>query len=340
MSLRHALLSLALVLACGGSEETPLATEPAAPTSPAAAAASEPEPPPASELLLPPATLRASVVLEPPRVEIGDLFTVEVAVVTPPGHRVAPAQVPKAVPGLAIVDAERPTVSREPGRWVHHQRFRARARSTGPFSWPALELGVEAPDGTRQTVTAEARPFEVVSLLAEHPERRSPFSFRSPRPGDDTGRGPWLPALLGSLFTLAALGLVALVRRVRERGAAGPAPLTLDAGDEDAARVLAALRDAEAAADPVLAADLASEALRRWAAERFRAPVLLWATTEELAARPPPFLLSTRYAALLRALGAFDALRFPPPGAAAPAELRAAFARAREFVAGAGSPVR
>ncbi len=328
MSLRPALLSLAFALACSGAEETPL--EPAAEEKPPAAAESAPEPPPA--------TLRASVVLEPPRIEIGDLFTVEVAVVTPPGHRVAPAQVPKAIPGLTIVDAERPTVSHEPGRWVHHQRFRARARSTGPFSWPALELGVEAPDGTRQSVTADARPFEVVSLLAEHPELRSPFSFRSPRLGDEPGRGPWLPALLGSLFTLAALGLVGLVRRVRERGPASPATLAPDAGVEAAAAVLAALRDAEAAADPVRAADLASEALRRWAAERFRAPLLLWATAEELAARPPPFLLSTRYAALLRALAAFDALRFPPPDAAAPAELRAAFTRAREFVAGAGSP--
>jgi hypothetical protein len=60
-----------------------------------------------------------------------------------------------------------------------------------------------------------------------------------------------------------------------------------------------ALRHAEATADPVRAADLGSEALRRWAAERFRAPVLLWASAEELAERPPPFLLSTRYAALL-----------------------------------------
>jgi len=320
------LLLALLALGCGAGEE-PRAPEAAAPPAPAETARA-PEPPPAS--------LRASVVLEPPRIEIGDLFSVEVAVVTPPGHRVAPAQVPKAVPGLVIVDAERPSVDQEPGRWVHHQRFRARARSTGPFLWPALELGVEAPDGTRQSVVAPERPFEVVSLLEEQPERRSPFSFRSPRLADDSG-GPWLPALLGSLFTLAALGLVALVRRVRSGGEA-PASFAPEAEHAEVAAVLAALHAAEAEADPVRAADLASEALRGWAAERFRAPLLRWATTEELAARPPPFLLTTRYAALLAALEALDAVRFPPHREDAGPELGKALARARAFVASAGSP--
>jgi hypothetical protein len=328
---RAARLLLALLaLGCGAGEEPPAPEAVAQPPPPLVEAARAPEPPPA--------TLRATVVLEPPRIEVGDLFSVEVAVVTPPGHRVAPAQVPKAVPGLVIVDAERPSVDQEPGRWVHHQRFRARARSTGPFRWPALELGVEAPDGTRQSITAPERPFEVVSLLEEQPERRSPFSFRSPRLADDAGRGPWLPALLGSLFTLAMLGLVALVRRVRSGGEA-PASLAPEAAEHaEVAGLLAALHAAEAEADPVRAADLASEALRGWAAERFRAPLLRWATTEELAARPPPFLLTTRYAALVAALEALDAVRFPPHREGAAVELAKALARARAFVASAGSP--
>lgn len=326
---RAAQLLLALLaLGCGTGEEPP-AAEAALPPPPAKTARA-PEPAPV--------TLRATVVLEPPRIEVGDLFSVEVAVVTPPGHRVAPAQVPKAVPGLVIVDAERPSVEQEPGRWVHHQRFRARARSTGPFRWPALELGVEAPDGSRQSVTAPERPFEVVSLLEEQPERRSPFSFRSPRLAHDAGRSPWLPALLGSLFTLAALGLVAVVRRVRSGGEA-PASHPPEAAERaEVAGLLAALHAAEAEADPVRAADLASEALRAWAAERFRAPLLRWATTEELAARPPPFLLTTRYAALVAALEALDAVRFPPRAEDAALELGKALARARAFVASAGSP--
>ena len=279
--------------------------------------------------------------LEPPRVEIGDLFTVEVAVVTPPGHRVAPAPVPKAIPGLAIVEAAIPSVDREPGRWVHHQRFRARASATGPLRWPAVELGVEAPDGSRLVVLAPERPFEVVSLLAENAERRSPFSFRRPHL-DDGGRGPWLPALLGSLATLAALALISGVRRVRRGAALVPGHLPGAALDEAvAAAVLAALAAAEAeASNPVRAADLASEALRSWAAERFRAPRLRSATTEELAREGPPFLLSTRHAALLALLESLDALRFPPLRESRGLELRAALARAREFVANAAGPTR
>jgi hypothetical protein len=105
--------------------------------------------------------------------------------------------------------------------------------------------------------------------------------------------------------------------------------------------VLAALQRAEAdTGDPVHAADLASEALRSWAAERFRAPRLRSATTEELAREAPPFLLTTRYPALLAVLQAFDALRFPPLREAKGFELRAALQHAREFVADAGGPAR
>ena len=317
-----AAVGLALALACGRDETAPRA-EPAEPL----AATSAPAPAPAS--------LRASVVLEPPRVEIGDVFTVEVAVVTPPGHRVAPAQVPKAVPGLAIVEALLPSLDQEPGRWVHHQRFRVRASATGPLRWPALELGVEAPDGTRLVVVAAERPFEVVSLLAEHPERRSPYSlFRTARL-EGPSRSPWLPALLGSFATLAALGLIAGVRRARR--ARPPAPgSAADAlpGDAATAAVLAALERAEAeSGDPVRAADLASVALRRWAAERFRAPRLRAATTEELTREAPPFLLTTRHAAFVAALIAFDALRFPPRRERPDAELHAALRRARALVA-------
>ena len=324
-------LCVALALACS-AEETAREPEAAAKPAPAAETAAP---------TAPPASLRATVVLEPPRVEIGDLFTVEVAVVTPPGHHVAPAPVPKAIPGLAIVEASLPSVDREPGRWVHHQLFRARARATGPLRWPALELGVEAPDGTHLRVVAPERPFEVVSLLAEDPERRMPFPFRTPRL-HEPGRGPWLPALLGSLATLAALALISGVRRVRR--AAQPAVGEVSAVPPDetaAAAVLAALGRAEAeVGDPVRAADLASEALRSWAAERFRAPRLRSATTEELLREVPPFLLTTRHAALLAVLQALDALRFPPLRERAGSELRAALAAARSFVASTMGPAR
>jgi hypothetical protein len=320
---RAALAAALLAFACGDAAEPPREAAPAE-----AAAAAAPEPPDA--------TLRAAVVLEPPRIEIGDVFEVEVAVVTPPGHRVAPAPVPKAVPGIVILDAALPSVSQEPGRWVHRQRFRARARATGPFRWPALELEVEAPGGAPLRVVAPERPFEVVSLLDEQSERRSPFSFRAPRLERAPGAGPWLPALIGSLMTLAALGLLALVRRVRSAESAAAPAAPVGAADEDSAAVLGALRAAESEADAVRGADLASEALRAWAAERFFAPRVRSATTEELAALAPPFLLTTRWAALRAALEALDAVRFPPQREGARAELARALAHARALVNDAG----
>ena len=321
-------LVLSLGLALGGCGERPSDDAPAG--EPAAPEASEE---PARSAL--PAAFRAVVVLEPPRIEIGDPFTIEIAVVTPPGHSVAPAPVPKAVEGLWILDAERPSVDREPGRWVHHQRFRARARSTGPFTWPALELGVEGPDGARRIVTAPERPFEVSSLLEEPPERRSFFSYRPPRLVAAEGSGPWLPALLGALFALAGVALFSLVRRVCSASDAEAKALAegpgSSAAEDDA---LAALARAEAALDdPQHALDLASEALRDWAATRARAPGLRAASSEELAEAKAPFLLSTRYAPFVALLRELDALRFPPLETDAPARARDAIASTAAFVA-------
>jgi hypothetical protein len=309
----------------------------------------EPPQPPAPEAesaapapATPPLSLRASVVIEPPRIEIGDLFDVEVAVVTPPGHHVPPAPVPKAIPGITVVAAERPDVVREAERWVHRQRFRARARATGQFVWPALELTVEAPDGALTRVPAAERPFEVASLLAEQPERREPFSLRSARLPEAPGAGPWLPALLGSVFTLAALALAGWVRRLRAPapGETAPAP-PLDARAEAARLALAAFERARArGGEPAAAADLASVALRRWAAERFRHPALCAASTEELASRPAPFLLGGRHAALVALLQELDALRFPPAGPGAAGALAGALDRARDFVRDASGPPR
>jgi hypothetical protein len=288
----------------------------------------------------PPALVRATVVIEPPRIEIGDTFSVEIAIVTPPDHSVAPAPVPKAVEGLWILDAERPSVDRQPGRWVHHQRFRARARATGPFTWPALEVGIEGPDGARRVVHVPERPFVVSSLLAEHPERRGFFSYRAPRLEASGERGPWLPALLGALFALAGVGLVAGVRRARGAAAAAARALAeAPAPGGDAAAALEALRHAGAEAeDPVRAANLACAALRDWAAERSRTPGLRSATAEELVARPAPFLLSTRYEAFVGLVRELDALRFPPSQPGATARARAAIARAAELVARSGAP--
>jgi hypothetical protein len=282
-----------------------------------------------------PAQFSATVVIEPPRIEIGDPFQVEIAVVTPPDHAVGPAPVPKATPGLWILDAERPSVERQPGRWVHRQRFRARARATGPFTWPALEVGVEEPGGETRVVQVPERPFVVSSLLDEHPEQRGFFSYRAPRFEAADERGPFLPALVGALLALAGVALFAWVRRARLAAAAAQAAAPAEA--DAAAGALEALRRAAADADPLRAADLASAALRGWAAEQTRTPGLRAATAEELAARPPPFLMATRWAAFVAALGELDALRFPPRAPDAVARVGEAIARARELVAGSSS---
>jgi hypothetical protein len=281
-----------------------------------------------------PALVSATVVIEPPRIEIGDPFQVEIAVVTPPDHVVAPAPVPKATPGLWILDAERPSVERQPGRWVHRQRFRARARATGPLVWPALEVGIEGPDGAKQAVQVPERPFRVSSLLDEHPEQRSFFSYRAPRLDASGGSGPWLPALVGALLALGGVGLFSWVRRARLAAAAAARALAaLPAPGDDAPATLAALHRAGESGDPVRAADLACAALRDWAAERSRTPGLRAATAEELAARPPPFLIATRYPAFVAVVREFDALRFPPREPEAAARVREANASPRELVA-------
>jgi hypothetical protein len=299
----------------------------------AEAARAEPETSP------PPAQLRATLVIEPPRIEVGDPFDVELAVVTPPDHVVLPAPVPKATPGLWILEAERPSVERQPGRWVHRQRFRARARATGSLVWPALDVEIEAPDGTKSVLRAPERPFEVSSLLAEHPEQPSFFRYRTPELERSGARGVWLPALFGALFALAGVGLFAWVRHVRLASAAAAralAELPAPSGADGAA--LEALRHASAAADdPVRAADLASAALRAWAAERSRTPGLRAATLEELSARTAPFLFTTRYARFVELVRELDALRFPPPAPGGAVRASETIDRACDFVARGGT---
>jgi hypothetical protein len=283
-----------------------------------------------------PAQLSATVVIEPPRIEVGDAFWVEIAVITPPDHRVPLAPIPKAIDGLWVLDAGRPELDRQAGRWVHHQRIRARARAVGEFRWPSVEVPIEAPDGSQHVLTVPPRPFSVVSLLAEHPTQRSFFSYREPQ-GDAKGRSsPWLPAIVGALFALGAVALISWVRRARNEEATRSPRDVRHSPNGDTPRALAALRNAAAAAsDPVHAADLASLALREWAAHRGRDAGLRAATAEELAYRTAPPLLASRYEGFVSLVGELDALRFPPLGPDAEARARDTIGRTLSFVAGA-----
>jgi hypothetical protein len=283
-----------------------------------------------------PAQLSATVVIEPPRIEVGDAFWVEIAVITPPDHRVPLAPIPKAIDGLWVLDAGRPELDRQAGRWVHHQRIRARARAVGEFRWPSVEVPIEAPDGTQHVLNVPARPFSVVSLLAEHPTQRSFFSYREPQADSDRRSGPWLPGLVGALFALGAVALFSWVRRTRNDDAArSPGDVRLPANGHTE-RALAALHHAaEAVSDPVHAADLASLALREWASDWGRDAVLRAATAEELANRTAPPLLASRYEGFVALVRELDALRFPPLGPEAETRARDSIGRALTFVGGA-----
>jgi hypothetical protein len=283
-------------------------------------------------------SLRATWILEPPRLEIGETATVELAVVTPPGHHLAPQPPPEALEGVWVLSTEAPRVERGASRWVHHVRYRIRARETGAFRWPAWSGRVEGPDGAVRTVEADARPFEVREVSSDYPEQRSFFSFRAPEPAPSRPGGGLVPALAGALATLALVGAFVGVRRLRARGAAAAVarrPVRPPPGRPTRAALEAA--DALAEQDVDRAADMASAALRVYVTRRFGAD---WttATTEELASAPPPVGLGERTGAWLELLRQLDALRFAPERsrpADACASVRAAIDRGRTLVSDA-----
>ncbi len=274
------------------------------------AACSGSEAPP--EASAPPST-RATLVLEPPRIGVGQVAELELAVVTPPDHTPRPWSPPEEVPGLWILGSETLPVEQDPSRWIHRTRLRVRARAVGGTLWPAGSLEVEAPDGTLHTVGWEALAIEVPSLLPELPGRTTPFGVRLPASGGGRGDAPssfWGPAAGGAITALACVGLVALARR--RRSSAGrepkppadtrPPPWAQARSDLDAARALARDR-------PFDAAHATALALRRYAARRFGADAT-GRTTEELVRATPPFAATSRWPALLGILQGLDALRF------------------------------
>lgn len=287
-----------------------------------------------------PVALRAGVVIEPDVIRIGDTAWVEIAVVTPPDYGVRPLEAPAALPGFWVLGAEALPLERSPGRWVHRTRFHVRARETGSFEWPAQTAWVEGPEGATVALPVDARPLHVVEVSPEFTARAEPFSFRAPTAPRAPG-GFALPALVGAAATLAALGLVALVRFARRRGATAPAPGPTGAGGGPWRAAQAALETAlaEVEGDAVGAADAGSGALRLFVGRRYGIPAE-FRTTEELAALEPPFALGTRWPELIRLLQTFDRVRFRPGAAGDPverAELGAALRAAQAFVADAST---
>jgi hypothetical protein len=297
-----------------------------------------PEPLPAA----PVSELRGAVVIEPARIAIGDVASVEITVVTPPGHRVRPVRPPGEVAGFWLLDAKALPVARSPSRWVHRTRLRARARETGSFAWPAMTLEVETPEESVALLALEERPLQVESVASRFPEQVEPFPLRGQsEPGGRFGFAG--PAALGAVASSLAIGAAAaLVRRSRRRRAR-------DAPAHPVQRVpawRAAQATLEAAlelsdVEPERCADSVSAALRRFVAERYPVSASTL-TTEELRECAAPLGAERHWPTLLAILDELDALRFRAKASDAPwptHELRAAIARAQELVAAAAPEV-
>jgi hypothetical protein len=293
------------------------------------------EKPPAETAIAAPATARATAILEPPRIRIGDGARLEIAVITPPDAQVLPFELPEAVPGFEILGSEALPIEKQASRWVHRTRVSLRARDVGSFLWPAGAVRVTAADGGETRLPLAPLPLDVVSVLPEYPDRMAPFGARSaPARGASPGALP--AAAAGSLLTLATVGLVALARR-RKRAPAAKADAAPAAAPPWTA-ALAALDRARAGrtADPAGAADAAATALCRYMKRRFGADVEA-RTTEELAIAAPPFGATSRWPVFVSLLRDLDALRFPAQPGAGPAPALAArvdalLRRAQEFV--------
>jgi hypothetical protein len=258
-------------------------------------------------------TPRATLVLEPPRIGVGQVAELELAVVTPPGHTPRPFSPPSELPGLWLLSADRLPVEKQSTRWVHRTRLRVRARASGRFVWPASALEVEAPDGSVFTLAIAEVPVEVVSILPDYPDRFTPFGVRRPAPAARRGGSVWGPAAAGALAALAGVGLVALARR--RRGSAPDARAEPSAARAEppwrrACEELAEARQ-RAAGDPFAGAHATSRALRRYIARRFGADAI-GRTSEELAAATPPFGARSRWPAFVAILRGLDELRFLP----------------------------
>jgi len=294
------------------------------------ACAEEGEPPPSA-----PASLRGTVVMEPPRIGIGETAIVEVAVISPPGHRVAPVPTPERVEGFWILGAEAPSIERSASRWIHRTRFQIRASKTGRFAWPAQRLEVEAPDGTRSTVEIEERPLSIEEVSGEFPGREVFFPVRTPPPPEGWTHGFLLPAAAGALAALSFVGLVALVRRPRSRAAER---VRSSAGEDATRAARSALEIASELAprDPCRASDLASGALRLHLSRRFRIPAMT-RTTEELDAAEPPQALAASWPALVALLRSLDGVRFLPPDASRREQAVDAIREAQALVANLAS---
>ena len=280
-----ALASCALALACGAPDDAPE--------------------------WAPSTSARATLVLEPPVLAVGEVARLDLAVVTPPDRIVQPPRGPASQGGLAILDRAALVTRRESARWVHTQTLRLRALEVGVFELDAGEVEIEALDGERERLVVPPLSVEVVSVFPEHAGQGSPYGVRRIPMRSLPGVSALGAFLAGAGLALAGVAFVALARRrLRAADAFVPPPETPGLRALDEAKQ--ALTEARAQADrnPRGALDVSAQALRRYADARFGAD-LSARTVDELSRAEPPFLLTTRWPAFLALLHELDGTRFP-----------------------------
>jgi hypothetical protein len=198
------------------------------------------------------------------------------------------------------------------------------------FLWPAQKVEIDGPDGARTQLEVPAQTIEVASVLPEHAQRSTPYGLRAP-PVFFSAPSPLANAGIGALVTLLCVGLVALVRHARRLGQSDATPAAASEEASPWEETLGALASAAVEPDVRRAADTAALALRRYATRQFRAPTHA-ATTPELRAVPPPYLLQARWPAFVRLLEALDEARFRPDAASREAAVRSQVQAAAAFV--------
>jgi hypothetical protein len=277
---------------------------------------------------------RASLLLEPPTIGLGDVTTAVVLVTTPPGHRVLPLANPE-VPGVWVLQSLVDPTEKSPARWLHRTRIRLRPRETGNYLFPASQVTIESESGDRKTLDVAEREFHVASVLPQFAERTAPFGLQELGPGSGSG-GFLLPALLGAA---AALLAVALVSRFRLRGLAQPEEDEAERA-EDLSLHDWSQREIERAFErleenPREAANIAARFMRQYVESRFRTRTSA-SSTEELAAQKPPLAAHSHWPEFVRLLRSMDDLRWKRRSAGATsqeeARARAALEEAQRFL--------
>jgi hypothetical protein len=259
----------------------------------------------------PPTSARATLLLEPPVLAVGEVARLDLAVITAPGQLVRPPQGPESTGGIAILERSPIATRRETTRWVHTVTMRVRALEVGVFELAAGEVEVELPDGTLESLLVPPLGVEVVSVFPEHAAQGSPYGVRRLPMRNLPGVSALGAFLAGAGLALASVAFVVLLRRrmgAEPETSAAPEAPTRRAFDV-ATEALAQARE-QVAHDPRGALDAAAHMLRSYADARFRAD-LAARTVEELSLADPPFLLTTRWPAFLALLTELDGERFP-----------------------------